>query len=63
MGMLKVNEIKQWRSELSVEAVNGGYCYANTPENVLLANLDWLILELDKAQASRKKILKSLGCL
>ena len=61
--MLKVKGIKEWRTELSVEAVNGKYCYVNTSENELLANLDWLILQLDKAQASREKILESLNCL
>jgi len=61
--MEKLEEIKEWRSQLSVEAVNEGYSYANTQGHLLLKNIDWLILEIETAEASRKKILKSLGCL
>ena len=61
--MEKLEEIRQWRLGLSVEPVNEGYSYANSQADLVLENIDWLISELARAEASRKKIMKSLGCL
>lgn len=59
----KIEKIKDWRTNLSVEDVDGNWCYVRSNDQLLLKQIDWLIAELEDLRRRHRKILKSLGCL
>jgi len=61
--VLAFRKIRDWRATLSVMQVDTRWCCVSSNHEKLLANIDWLISELQQTRKSREKILKSLGCL
>jgi hypothetical protein len=59
----RLEKIKNWRNSLSVEDVDGNWCYARSNDQLLLEQIDWLISELEQIRTRHQKVLKSLGCL
>jgi|GEM_PF-5044552 nitrate/nitrite-specific signal transduction histidine kinase len=59
----RLGKIRDWRATLSVMDVDGNWCCVKSNHEKLVNNIDWLISELQQTRASRKKILKSLGCV